>query len=72
MDNMRIESKFMTGIVSKIVSMWIKKKFGYNVKLNLNEINTTVDDGQTHLHLDVDADLSKDELNNILEDIGIK
>ena len=68
---MKIGSKFTTGIISKLVSMVIRKKLGYNVELKLNEVNATVTDGKTHVHLDVDAELSKEELMKILASIGL-
>ncbi len=68
---MKIGSKFTTGIISKLVSMVIRKKFGYDVELKLNEVNATVTDGKTHVHLDVDAELSKEELMKILASIGL-
>ena len=68
---MKIGSKFTTGIISKLVSMVIRKKLGYDVQLKLNEVNVTVIDGKTHVHLDVDAELSKEELNKILASIGL-
>lgn len=71
MDEMKIGSKFTTGIVSKLVNMAIRKKFGYEVELKLNEINATVIDGKTHVHLDVDAELDKEELMKILKSVGL-
>lgn len=71
MDEMKIGSKFTTGIISKLVSMVIRKKLGYDVELKLNEVNATVTDGKTHVHLDVDAELSKEELTKILASIGL-
>lgn len=71
MDEMKIGSKFTTGIISKLAALAIRKKFGYDIKLNLNEINATVVDGKTHIHLDVDAELEKDELTKILKNIGL-
>lgn len=68
---MKIGSKFTTGIISKVVSMVIRKKLGYDVQLKLNEVNATIIDGKTHVHLDVDAELSKEELNKILASIGL-
>ena len=68
MDEMKIGSKFTTSIIS---SLAIRKKFGYDVKLNLNEVKATVVDGKTHVHLDIDADLEKDELTKILKSIGL-
>lgn len=49
----------------------IRKKFGYDIELKLNEVNATVIDGKTHVHLDVDAELEKDELMKILKNIGL-
>lgn len=68
---MKIGSKFTTGIISKLVSMVIRKRFGYDVQLRLNEVTATVNDGKTHVHLDVDAELTKEELNKILASIGL-
>ena len=69
MDEMRIVSKFTRGIISK--AMIIRKKTGYNIDIQLNEAITTINDGKTHLHLDVDAELDKDELMSILKSIGL-
>lgn len=71
MDEMRIVSKFTRGIISKVLKMVVYKKTGYNVDIQLNEITTTINDGKTHLHLDVDAELEKDELIKILKNIGL-
>lgn len=68
---MKIGSKFTTSIVSKLVSMVIRKKFGYDVTLKLNKIEATVIDGKTQVHLDVDAELDKEELQKILASIGL-
>jgi hypothetical protein len=71
MDEMKIGSKFTTNIISKLIAMVIRKKFGYEVELKLNEVNATVIDGKTHVHLDVDAELDKEELIKILKSIGL-
>ena len=71
MDEMRIVSKFTWGIISKAIKMVIRKKTGYNIDIQLNEAITTISDGKTHLHLDVDAELDKDELMSILKNIGL-
>ena len=53
------------------MKMVVHKKTGYNVDIQLNEITTTINDGKTHLRLDVDAELEKDELIKILKSIGL-
>lgn len=71
MDEMRIVSKFTRGIISKAIKMVIRNKTGYKIDIQLNEAITTISDGKTHLHLDVDAELDKDELMSILKSIGL-
>ena len=71
MDEMKIGSKFTTSIISKLVAMVIRKKLGYDVGLKLNEVNATVINGKTHVHLDIDAELEKHELMKILKSIGL-
>lgn len=70
MDEMKIVSKFTTNVISKLVKMVLQKKLGYDVDIQLNEIKTTITDGKTHVHLDVDAELDKEELLKILKNFG--
>lgn len=71
MDEMRISSKFMKNLVAKLVKRAVKKKAGYDVNIQLNELTANVIDGKAHVHLSVDADLNQDELTKILGTIGI-
>lgn len=71
MDEMRIVSKFTRGIISKALKVMVRKKSGYNVDIQVNEITTTINNGKTHLHVDVDAELERDELIKILKSIGL-
>ena len=68
---MKIESKFITGIVSKIAKKGGRDKLGYNIDIQLNGLRTTVIDDKTHVHLDVDLELTKEELNKLLKSIGV-
>ena len=71
MDEMKIVSKFTTKMISKLVKMVLRKKLGYDIDIQHNEIKTTITDGKTHVHLDVDAELEKEELVKILKKIGL-
>ena len=64
---MKIQSKFMTGLVSRIVKKVLRTKLDCEVDIQLNEFRTTVIDDKTHVHLDLDADLTKEELNKLLK-----
>ena len=68
---MKIESKFITGIVSKIAKKVMRDKLGYNIDIQLNSLRTTVIDDKTHVHLDVDLEMTKEELNRLLKSIGV-
>lgn len=71
MDEMRIVSKFTTGMISKLLKLTLRKKLGYDIDIRLNEVTAKVDNGKTHIHLDVDAELEKDELTKILKNVGL-
>ena len=71
MDKMEIVSKFTANVISRLIKVLLRKKLGYDVDIQLNEIKATITDGKTHVHLDMDAELGKDELVKILKDIGL-
>lgn len=68
---MKIESKFMTGIVSKIAKKVVRNKLGCDMDIQLNGLRTTIIDEKTHVHLDLDIELTKEELNKLLKSIGV-
>lgn len=68
---MKIESKFTRGIVSKFIKKIVRDKLGYNIDVQLNKFRTTVIDEKTHVHLDVELDFSKEELDKLLKSIGL-
>lgn len=71
MDEMKIISKFTRNMISKILKVMLKKKSGYNVDIQINDVNVTINEGKTHVHLDVDAELDKDELMKLIKNFGL-
>ena len=71
MDEMKIVSKFTRGIISKAIKMIVHKKTGYDINIQLNNVTTVIIDGKTHLHVDLDAEVDKEELIKILKNIGL-
>ncbi|MCM1186545.1 MAG: CTP synthase [Lachnoclostridium sp.] len=64
--NMNIESEFATTHMSKIAEWGLKKSLGYDIDILLKQLKvTSTDDGGIHAHLDVDAEISKEELKKI-------
>lgn len=70
MDILKIKTNFMRSILSKAVASMIYKKFGYKVKIKLNEIDVAVTDGNAHIKLNVESDMNVDELKKITKLIG--
>lgn len=68
---MKIVSEFMTNMISKLVKKVIRKKSGYDIDLNLNNVRLTYNNGKAHIHLDVDAELTAEELIKVLKNAGL-
>lgn len=64
---MSLSTKFMRGIVTKIISKAILKKTGYNINIQLNEIKLETVDGKVCLHADVDAEINNEDFINIIK-----
>ena len=65
-----LSTKFMRGMLAKLISRAIKKKYGYKVNICINKIDLDMYNGQTHLHTDVDLELSGEEFNKIMQSIN--
>lgn len=68
---MSLSTKFMKGIVTKIISKAILKKTGYNIDIQLNEIKLETIDGKVCLHADVDAKINNEDFINIIKSKGL-
>lgn len=68
---MKIGSKLMTRVISKLVKMAIRSKLGYDVDIQLNELTATIIDGTAHVHLNADAEMSKDEFLKVIKNAGL-
>lgn len=71
MDEVKIVSGFTKGLISKLLRTVLRKKTGCDVNLQLNDFNIAISDGKTHVHLDLDAELEKDELIKLLKNVGL-
>ncbi len=71
MDEMKISSKFMKGVVSKIIRSFLKKKYGYDIDICIDEFRVAVVEDKAQIRINAGAELSKDELGKILSDVGL-
>lgn len=72
MDELRISTRLMRGIVSKLVSKAVSKKFGYDIVIQMNEIEVKNEDGKVRIHANVDAECNSDEFVKIVKSIGLE
>ena len=66
---LNLSSKFMRGIVTKLISKAVYKKTGYKIGIELNNINVEVINGRSHIHINADAEIDNDELMKIVRTI---
>lgn len=71
MDELKIKSGFMRGIVSKLVAKAIHKKFGYKVDIQINDIDVVVTDGKARVHLNADGEIDSNEFKKFTKFIGM-
>ena len=69
MDELKIaiNSAFMKRIIKTVLSKVIKKKLGYEIDIQINEIKADVTGGVVKLHLDMDGQMTTEELSKLLK-----
>ena len=73
MDEMKIKlsTKFMRGIVSKLIARAIYKKTGCKVSIQLDELDISFIDGDANIKTTVGAKLNGDEFVKLMKSIGL-
>lgn len=71
MDEMRINlsAKFMKSIVTKILRKVIRKKFGYDIDIQINDLVIVSSEGKVRIHADVDGETTNEEFAKIVKSI---
>lgn len=60
MDELKIKTKFMKEFISKLLSSAIHKKFGCEIDICMHDMEITVKDDKTYIHINTDAEISND------------
>lgn len=68
---LNLGSKFMKGLVTKIISNTIFKKYGYKVDISIEELSTTIVDGKLKIHVNADAEIDNNEFMKIMKSIKL-
>ena len=69
MDEMRVKlrTKFMRNIVSKLIARFIYKKTGYKIDIQLNDLDVFAINGDTTVKLNMEAKIKSDEFYKFME-----
>ena len=71
MDVITLKTKFMRGIVSKLVKNIICKKTGYKVDIQFNEIDIKNEGGKIQVHINVNGEMTTEEFAKVIKTIGL-
>ena len=68
MDEVNIRNGWMQSVIVKIIKKVVKQKTGYNPELQFNDpIQVAFDGDKVRVHLNLDAELKKEDLQDILK-----
>lgn len=69
MDEMRVKlsTKFMRNLVAKLIARAIYKKTGCKVKIQLNDLDISVIDGETNINTNVEVKLNSNEFMKLMK-----
>lgn len=72
-DIMHIQSSFLRGVAARTINKAIQKQGYKSAEVKLNDIFAGYSETKkkVHLHLDIDAELSKEDLMAILKQTGV-
>ncbi len=70
MDEVNIRTSFMQNLIVKIIKKVVKQKTGYNPELQFNDpIQVIFDGDKVKVHLNLDAELRKEDLQDLLKNL---
>lgn len=72
-DIMHIQSSFLRGVATRTINKAVQKQGYKSTEVKLNDIfaGYSEDEKRVHLHLDIDAKMSKADLMAILKQAGV-
>ena len=63
---LKLTTKFMRGIVSKLIEKSIYKKYGCIVNVQLNDLDINIVDGETTINTNVEAKIDSEEFKKMI------
>lgn len=73
MDEMliKLRTKFMRKVVSKLIGKAIQSKTGYKVNIQFNDLEASFNDGEITINANLEAKMDKQEFMKILKSEGL-
>ena len=67
---LRIPTKTLRRLCSKLVSKIIYREYACEADVQINHIEVEIIDGKIHTHCDVEFEMTKEELKHLIQVIG--
>lgn len=64
---LKLSTKFMRNLLAGYISRVLRKKLGYEVEVDIEEVSIETVDGKVKLHLNVGAEVERDEFMRIVK-----
>lgn len=68
MDELRIKTNFMKGMICRLIRFTVKKSLGCDVDLDLKDLNVVSDGDKIHIQLNAEAVVEADDVEKILKE----
>lgn len=69
--NVKLSTKIMKSMVAKLMSKMIFKKTGYEIDIQLEEMEIKTYDGKIHIHIDAKAESNSENLVKLIKGVGL-
>lgn len=71
MDKLILETPFVKGILAGFIGRALKKKLGYNIDIQIYNINAISENGKIRLRADMAAETTTEEFSKIIKKAGL-
>lgn len=68
MDELRIKTNFMKGMICRLIRFTVKKSLGCDVDIDLKDLNVVSDGDKIHIQLNAEAVVEADDVERILKE----
>lgn len=68
---LNLSTRWMRGIITKLISKAIFKKTGYKIDIRINNLEVESVNGKIYLHADLDAETTKEEFIKITKSLDL-